>query len=138
MRYAASSICGWKSQAALALSDAEAELVAINDTLTALQIIKTQIEIARIKASCEVRTRAYAQARMVVRAGATEMEIAASVRKSLMECDDPHTWCDGYAFCMSGPYAAESYKFFKHTRRRSLKSGDLALVHCNSPDIGPT
>ncbi len=33
---------------------------------------------------------------------------------------------------MSGPNAAEAYKFFQHTRDRKLCAGDTVLVHFNS------
>src|SRR6185312_11657713 len=60
-----------------------------------------------------------------------EEQIAATLRGPLL---DTHraSRADGFAFCMSGPNAAEAYKAYQLSSDRAPRPGDLVLAHCNS------
>ena len=100
--------------------------------LEKLRLIKTSAELSRIRTSCDVTRKAFKALHGQIRGGQTEMQVAAQMRAALMLAAEPHVDNEGFAFCMSGPNAAEAYKFYERSRYRVLEDGDTVLLHCNS------
>ncbi len=105
--------------------------VPADDLLEQLRLVKTSGEIEKIRHACRIAGSAFTDGIGHVRAGQTETCIASCFQDRLLRsCEQDRAM--GYAFCMSGPNAANAYKAYQRSGQRELRRGDLVLVHCNS------
>lgn len=110
-------------------------LRAADDVIARLAATKTPFEVERIRRSCEIAGFAFDTGVGSVSTGATEAEVAAAFRAPLSTAGLRHEAvqrADGFVYCMSGPNSAQASGAYARTRARTLESGDLVLVHCNS------
>lgn len=129
--YVAGHVFGQGMHDLLRQSVAGAELLAAKTCLEELRLTKTPQELSKIREACAIAKSGFEQAIGHVTPGKTEVQVAAALRSSLMIPVGSHR-ADGFAFCMSGPNAAEAYKAYQRSRDRQLRNNDLVLVHCNS------
>jgi Xaa-Pro aminopeptidase len=103
--------------------------------LSRLRAAVTPIELARIRLACCIADRAYATGATQLCPGLTEIEAGARFRALLSTLKVEHDEverADGFAYCMSGPNAANAFAAYQRSGSRQIKRGDLLLVHCNS------
>jgi Xaa-Pro aminopeptidase len=129
--YAAMHVFGAAMRDLLSRHAPAAELRAAKTCLEGLRLTKTPMELSRIREACTTAGRAFAEGVGHVRPGRTEEQIAAALRGPLLETR-VGSRADGFAFCMSGPNAAEAYKAYQRSSDREVREGDLVLAHCNS------
>jgi len=113
----------------------DANFVDAGNLLRNLRKLHTPAEIERIRTSCHVAGNAFQRGAAALSAGLTEAQTAAAFRTPLYVTDPSrldHGRADGLVSCMSGPNAASAYGAYARSRGRSIESGDLVLVHCNS------
>ena len=113
----------------------EATLSSADDLFQQLRLVKTPTEIGKIRDACRIAAGAFTDGVGHIHAGETETEVAAHFQGKLLQSADGER-AAGFAFCMSGPNAANAYKAYQRSSQRRLKRGDLALVHCNSSKNG--
>ena len=130
--YAALHIYGADLPALLGQAFPRAQLVDGTDVLARLRAVKTPREIERISAACSVAERAFRAGAGHVAANATERCVAAIFAEGLSVEAGADERSVGFAYCMSGPNAAEAGAAFARSRGRALRQGEVALVHCNS------
>ena len=112
-----------------------AALAPADELLRELSTTKTDSEIDRIRLACHIAHQAFEYGRSEIRASTPETGIAALYRSgfSLYGMANEHVLrSDGFAWCMSGPNAANAKAAFAHSTHRLLQSGDLVLVHANT------
>ncbi len=112
-----------------------AALTAADEVLAHLRGCNTQFEISRIQTACQIAETAFEHGCQQIRAGATEVEIAAIFREPLSASvvDYPKVQrADGFAWCMSGSNSALASGAYARSRPKQIEWGDLVLVHCNS------
>ncbi len=112
-----------------------AKLVPADIELQKLKATKTAAEIAKIGQACAIAENAYGIAAQGLHSGMTELAAAQLLRARLNSPGpfrDNIQRCDGFAFCMSGPNAAQASAAFARTRSRVLEPDDLVMMHCNS------
>lgn len=103
--------------------------------LERLRAAKTPCEVARIRTACRIAGRAFRSGAQQLGAGLLETEAAVHFRAPLSTAGTGFEGvgrADGFAWCMSGPNAAEAGGAYARSRARPLRRGDLVLVHCNS------
>jgi Xaa-Pro aminopeptidase len=89
--------------------------------------------VERIRTACSLAANAFLQGARGLREGLTEAEAAALFRAPLSaEAGAGVERAGGFAYCMSGPNAAQAHGAYARSRGRRLRAGDLVLVHCNS------
>jgi Xaa-Pro aminopeptidase len=106
-----------------------------DDLLAALRSVKTPGEIERIRVSCRVAADAFDGRIVGLRAGISETEAMADIRRRLFapkSIDLSRHRADGFAFCMAGSNGYAAFASYQRSTSRLLIPGDLALVHCNS------
>lgn len=105
------------------------------DALNRLRAVLTAHEVERVATACRVAGTAFREGCRKLRAGLSETEIAATFRAPLSthapNGPGEHR-ADGFAYCMSGPNAAQAAAAYQRSTSRRLAPGDFALVHCNS------
>lgn len=97
--------------------------------------VLTARELAAVRHACAVAAGAFDAAVGAIRPGVREDEVAAAARARLELdglADGQARRAGGWAFCMSGPRAAEAYRAYALTGTRVLQRGDFVLVHVNS------
>lgn len=111
-----------------------AELVPADKELEQLTSVKTSVEIERLRLSCDIAGQAFKKGISAVVPGATEARIADAFRRGLSTGDAARRAIrsDGFAFCMSGENSAKAFGAFAQTSHRTVRPGDLVMVHCNS------
>jgi Xaa-Pro aminopeptidase len=129
--YAAMHLFGGAMRDVLTEAAPAAELQPAKACLEELRLTKTPLELRRIRDACATAGRAFAEGSGHVRAGRIETQVAAAFRGPLLQSHASHR-ADGFAFCMSGPNAAEAYKAYQCSGDRELRERDLVLAHCNS------
>ncbi len=97
-------------------------------------LCKTPGEVARIRQACWLGGLGMEAARAMVRPGVREVEVAAAAYAA-MTCggaavEGLHR-ADAWAFCRSGPRAAEAFEPYQFSTDRPLQPGDVVLVHIN-------
>lgn len=94
----------------------------------------TPREVERIHVACQIAARAFEHGAAQLREGLSESEVANGFREGLNligDFSDVHR-AEGFAYCMSGRNAAGSKAAYQQSGNRSVRRGDLLLVHCNS------
>ncbi len=106
-----------------------------DELLRVLRGVLTPRERDALRATCRVAERAFRSGSRQLRAGLLETEAAVHFRAPLSTAGTGFEGvcrADGFAWCMSGPNAAEAGGAYARSRARPLCRGDLVLVHCNS------
>src|SRR5205085_2915584 len=87
-----------------------------------------------VRTACALAGKAFLQGTRELREGLTEAEAAALFRAPLGAAGAAEgvERAGGFAYCMSGPNAAQAHGAYARSRGRRLGAGDLVLVHCNS------
>lgn len=129
--YAAAHLFGDSMSALLSRCADKLELVSAKPVAEELRLKKTPQEMTHIREACSIAERAFETTVQEVAARKTEAHVASRLRASLLQSTERHR-ADGFAYCMSGPNAAQAYKAYQRTTQRELREQDLVLVHCNS------
>jgi Xaa-Pro aminopeptidase/Xaa-Pro dipeptidase len=106
-----------------------------DDALARLRCIKTPHEVQRIRLASRVAGFAYREAAAQLEPGLSEAEVAALFRVPLLTAGirlESVSRADGFAFCMSGPRAAQAYGAYQLSSARAVAAGEPLLVHVNS------
>jgi len=127
--YASMNLYGGSIKGLLHSAFSSATLVPADEILSRLRAVLTPGEIDRTRKACSIAATAFADGVTNIREGMTEKEVAAAFRQKLSLTDGRS---DGFTFCMSGKNSYEAFVAFQLTQARHVRSGDLALVHCNS------
>ncbi len=135
--YAALHLYGHALNRILTDSFAGATIVPGDDLLARLKAVKTPDEVARLRSACRAVGEAFRLGAAAVRPGVAEVAaalFAAPLAAAGLADDD--TRAGGFAFCMSGPNAADAGAAYARSRRRVIQTDELVLVHCNSYENG--
>ena len=112
-----------------------ATLSGADAVLAELRASKTKFELSKIHTACRIAGTAFQHGSQQIRAGATEVEMAAIFRGPLSTSvvDYPKLErADGFTWCMSGANSALASGAYARSRPKQIECGDLVLVHCNS------
>lgn len=129
--YAAMNLFGSELPALLKSCLPSAKLTNGDELLQLLRLVKTKAEIGHIRDACNIAAAALIDGFTHIRAGQTETQVATHVQQHLLQSTGDDRVA-GFAFCMTGPHAAQACKAYQRCSQRKLQTGDLALVHCNS------
>jgi Xaa-Pro dipeptidase len=106
------------------------------DTLfRTLGAVKTPRELDHVRLACRIVELAFRSGVEKLRAGLWETEAAANFSVPLSTVGTGFEGVGrggGYAWCMSGPNAAEAQGAYARSRPKPLARGELALIHCNA------
>jgi Xaa-Pro aminopeptidase len=133
--YASMHLFGGSINDVLSSAAPAAMLRAADDVIAQLAAVKTAYEVERIRRACHIAGYAFDTGVERVIAGSSEAEVAAAFAVPLSTAGLRYEGverADGFVFCMSGPNSAKAFGAYARTRTRSLETGDLVLVHCNS------
>lgn len=110
-----------------AVTPASAMLAALRSRLSAR-------EIGLVRRATEIAGDAFRACADFIRPGLRERDVDGFLRAALASARglDPASRAHGFAWCMSGPNSARAAAAFAHSTSRTLRPGDLVLVHCNS------
>lgn len=100
-----------------------------------LDAIKTPRELERLRVACRIAEQAFRGGSERLRAGLLETEAAAQFAVPLSTLGTGFAGVGrggGYAWCMSGPNAAEAQGAYARSRPKPIARGELVLVHCNA------
>jgi Xaa-Pro aminopeptidase len=112
-----------------------ADLEPADEVLRCLAAVKTPRELDRVRVACRIVEQAFRYGAEQLRAGLLETEAAANFAVPLSTVGTGFKGVGrggGYAWCMSGPDAAEAQGAYARSRPRPVASGELVLVHCNA------
>jgi len=132
--YAAMSLYGPGVVELLQQALPSAHPVPADEPFRRLEAVKTPREMARVRVTCRIVEQAYRAGSEQLRAGLLETEAAAHFAVPLSTVGTGFKGVGrggGYAWCMSGPNAAEAKGAYARSRPRPLAKGELVLVHCN-------
>ncbi len=113
----------------------DAQLRDAGELLADLRAWLSPIELERERLACALAGEAFEEGAKQMRAGLTEMQVAALFLASLNTIFTPLHDVErkgGFFFCMSGPHSALAGAAYARSGERLLAPGDLALVHCNT------
>ncbi|MGZ4813834.1 MAG: M24 family metallopeptidase [Terriglobales bacterium] len=119
---------------ALRAAAPSAPLAPAGELLARLSAVKTPAEVSYIKLACQVAKQSFEHGLPHIRVGNTETAVASAYRSgfSIYGMERPGVLrADGFAWCMSGPNAAQAKAAFAHSTSRKLQAGDFVLVHSN-------
>jgi Xaa-Pro aminopeptidase/Xaa-Pro dipeptidase len=99
-----------------------------------LEAVKTPVELDQIRRACRLAAAGFDEAATIIKAGTREDQIAANIEARFSKVAlDGFERADGTFFCMSGPHNSyEASGAYARTRRRTLESGDLVMIHANT------
>ncbi|MBV8234893.1 MAG: aminopeptidase P family protein, partial [Acidimicrobiia bacterium] len=100
-----------------------------------LAAVKTPHELDRVRVACHITEQAFRCGAERLREGLLETEAAASFAVPLSTVGTGFKGVGrggGYAWCMSGPNAAEARGAYARSRPRPVARGELVLIHCNA------
>jgi Xaa-Pro aminopeptidase len=129
--YSAQTLWGASLPELLADCAPAAHMAPADDVLAELRARKTPREVANIRRACELAEAAFRRGAAGLRSGERETEAAARFRAPLDDVADDER-AVGFAWCMSGPHAAQAGGAYASSRARPLARGEPLLVHCNS------
>src|SRR5581483_8284355 len=110
-------------------------LAEADELLRAERAILTMVELERVRAAVAIAREAFEIGSRHVQPGTTEYEIAMHFEMPLTTLAAKYpdiTRARGMVSCMSGERSGTAYGAFAMSSRRRLKSGEVALIHCNS------
>ncbi|MBX6313734.1 MAG: aminopeptidase P family protein [Isosphaeraceae bacterium] len=119
------------------VNDAEREVFIgrLKKQAVRLEAVKTPRELARVKLACGIAEQAFLAGAGRLRDGLLETEAAELFHGPLATVGPGFAGVGrggGFAWCMSGPNAAEAQGAYARSRPRPLQAGELVLVHCNA------
>jgi Xaa-Pro aminopeptidase len=99
---------------------------------------KTGDELGKLRLGCEIAGLAYRSSVNAIYPGATEQTVAGAILQEYRNAlqGKPVRREEAYFFCMSGPNASHADAAYARTRHRTIESGDVVMVHCNSATDG--
>ena len=109
----------------------DARLVDASDALRRARIVKSPLEIQLIRTACEVGAFGCAAARELMVPGMSEAEVSGAVEGRMYGQGVGYRGvrrARGYAFIMSGPNSALSWRPFCIASARKLEHGDVVLL----------
>lgn len=107
------------------------DMVDASEFLDTVRAVLTDNELEAIKQACGAAERGFTSAVRQVHPGITEREAARIISSAIASAHDvPRS--ESFGFCMSGPNSADSYRAYQWTGTRTLKDGDIVLLHVNS------
>ena len=131
--YSAMHLYGAAKRALIAEAAPHATLTASSELLMDLTSRLTTQELELLRDACRVVSSAFSRGAKLLKPGLSESEAAHGFRKYLDESAETRSRrAGGFAWCMSGPNAAEAGVAFAQTGSRRLERGDFVLIHCNS------
>lgn len=133
--YAAMSQYGVAIVEALRQAMSSAELKPADEVFHRLAAVKTPRELDRVRVACRIAEQAFRCGAERLRPGLLETEAAAQFAVPFSTVGTGFKGVGrggGYAWCMSGPNAAEAQGAYARSRPKPVASGELALVHCNA------
>lgn len=102
---------------------------------TKLRVTKTKFEIEMLKKANEIAGFGFDAAREVLAPGTTEAEVAAAVEARICAKGIGYKNTErarGFAFVMSGPSSANSWRPFCISTDKQIKNGDMVLVELDT------
>ncbi len=132
--YAAMSLYGAGVIELLRRALPRADLKPADEMFRALAAVKTPRELARVRVACRIAEQAFRCGAERLRAGLLETEAAAQFAAPLSTVGTGFKGVGrggGYAWCMSGPNAAEAAGAYARSRPKPVARGEPILVHCN-------
>ena len=111
-----------------------AALAPADELLAQMRAIKTPAEVQHIRTSCLIAEQAFLHGSRQLRAGMTEVQVAAAFRTPLSLCVVDHervNRCDGFTYCMSGPNSARAYGTYSRSRSRHVGTGETIILRCH-------
>lgn len=111
-----------------------AKLEPADQELATLRAVKTDVEIAHIRAACKTAARAFEEGARKLHPGLEEIDAAQNFRRELA-CSEASR-ADGFVSCMSGVNSGHAYGAFARSTHKKIARGDLVLTHCNSYEDG--
>lgn len=133
--YAAMSVYGSALPEILRQALPEARLTPVAEPLRRFEAVKTPGELERIRRTCRLAERVFREGAERLRPGLLETEAAEFFHAPLARLGPGFEGAGrggGFAWCMSGPNAAEAQGAYARSRPRPLQAGELVLVHCNA------
>ncbi len=106
-----------------------------DETFRRLEAVKTPRDLERLRVTCRIVEQAFRCGAERLRAGLLETEAAAHFAVPLGTVGTGFAGVGrggGYAWCMSGPNAAEAQGAYARSRPKPVARGELVLVHCNA------
>jgi Xaa-Pro aminopeptidase len=133
--YAAMNVYGAGIVAVLRQALPSAHPEPADAVLKQLQAVKTPRERERLRVTCRIAEHAFRIGAERLQAGLFETEAAAHFSVPLSTVGTGFAGVGrggGYAWCMSGPNAAEAQGAYARSRPRPVARGELVLVHSNA------
>jgi Xaa-Pro aminopeptidase len=133
--YAAMSLYGAGIVELIRQAWPSADLTPADEVFRRLVAVKTPREVARVRVACRIAEQAFRCGAERLRAGLLETEAAAHFAVPLSTVGTGFKGVGrggGYAWCMSGPNAADAGGAYARSRPRPVARGELILVHCNA------
>jgi len=128
--YAAGFAYGGSLPSLLSSALADATVSEARDLFARLRATLTATELATLREACDIARKAFECTAGQIRVGLREYEIADILRNQLRAPGRPRA--EGFAYCMSGANAGQALASFQQSTARTVESGDLVLLHCNS------
>ena len=116
-----------------------ANIIAADHLLKELRSIKTEDELSAIRTACRIAQHGFEQGVKAISPGNTEIEAAAEIRAHFvagLRRSPGVRRAEAFVFVMSGKNSAKAHGAFAHSSRKTIETGDLVLVHCNSAADG--
>jgi Xaa-Pro aminopeptidase len=110
-------------------------LAPADDLLAELRARKTSAEIEHIRTVCRIVEHAFRCGFEQFHPGASEPEVATLFRTALSACAVNYKAvkrCDGFTYCMSGPYAGRAWGPYSRSRNRIVDRGDAVVLRCHA------
>lgn len=104
-------------------------------TITKLRVTKSQLEVETLEKSNEIACFGFDAAREVLKPDVKESEVAAAVEGRIHTRGIGYRNVErarGFAFVMSGPSSANSWRPFCISTDRSMKNGDMVLIELDT------
>jgi len=112
-----------------------ATIVDVTDLLYKLRMIKTEMEIEKLKIANEIAAIGLEAARNAIKEGVKETEIAAACEAAILISGVGYKGvvkrARGFAFVMSGPNASKAWYPYNISTDRKLRRGDAVLIELN-------
>jgi Xaa-Pro aminopeptidase len=133
--YAAMSLYGAGIVELIRQAWPSADLTPADEVFRRLVAVKTPREVARVRVACRIAEQAFRCGAERLRAGLLETEAAAHFAVPLSTVGTGFKGVGrggGYAWCMSGPNAADAGGAYARSRPKPVARGELILIHCNA------
>lgn len=133
--YAAMYLTGAGIGKILAGAAPDATFVSGAASISRLRSALTPREVDRVRLACRISGEAFMTLPQHIRPDVREPTVAAALASPIVTRGLEHDEIQrthAFTWCMSGPNSALAGAAYARTRNRTLRFGDLVLVHCNS------